>query len=91
MGTLTSWNHLGHSRPVTGLLYLSLLPFDFINKYSVIITVGNVFLTLLSSTVCVLEVVFVLLTKSDFFPKRRDRALRYVCMRFVNSKAKREF
>jgi hypothetical protein len=22
MGTLTSWNPLGHSRPVTGLLYL---------------------------------------------------------------------
>jgi hypothetical protein len=22
MGNLTSWNHLGHSRPVTGLLYL---------------------------------------------------------------------
>jgi len=22
MGTLTSWNTLGHSRPVTGLLYL---------------------------------------------------------------------
>jgi len=24
MGTLTFWNPLGHSRPVTGLLYLSL-------------------------------------------------------------------
>jgi hypothetical protein len=23
MGTVTSWNPLGHSRPVTGLLYLS--------------------------------------------------------------------
>ena len=27
LGTLTSWNPLGHSRPVTGLLYLYLLPF----------------------------------------------------------------
>jgi len=26
LGTLTSWNPLGHSRPVTGLLYL--LPFN---------------------------------------------------------------
>jgi hypothetical protein len=25
LGTLTSWNPLGHSRPVTGLLYLYLL------------------------------------------------------------------
>jgi len=25
LGTLTSWNPLGHSRPVTGLLYLFLL------------------------------------------------------------------
>jgi hypothetical protein len=24
LGTLTSWNPLGHSRPVTGLLYLYL-------------------------------------------------------------------
>jgi len=24
MGTLTSWNPLGHSRPLTGLLYLSI-------------------------------------------------------------------
>jgi hypothetical protein len=23
LGTLTSWNPLGHSRPVTGLLYLN--------------------------------------------------------------------
>jgi len=27
LGTLTSWNPLGHSRPVTGLLYLSLPSF----------------------------------------------------------------
>jgi len=26
LGALTSWNPLGHSRPVTGLLYLYLLP-----------------------------------------------------------------
>ena len=25
LGTLTSWNPLGHSRPVTGLLYLYIL------------------------------------------------------------------
>jgi len=25
LGTLTSWNLLGHSRPVTGLLYLHIL------------------------------------------------------------------
>jgi len=25
MGTLTSWNPLGHSRPVTGLLYLYII------------------------------------------------------------------
>ena len=25
LGTLTSWNPLGHSRPVTGLLYLFIL------------------------------------------------------------------
>jgi hypothetical protein len=27
MGTLTSWNPLGHSRPVTGVLYLYLTIF----------------------------------------------------------------
>jgi hypothetical protein len=27
MGTLTSWNPLGHSRPVTGLIYLFFPPF----------------------------------------------------------------
>jgi hypothetical protein len=27
LGTLSSWNRLGHSRPVTGLLYLFFLPF----------------------------------------------------------------
>jgi hypothetical protein len=26
LGTLTSWNPLGHSRPVTGLLYLYIVP-----------------------------------------------------------------
>jgi len=26
LGPLSSWNPLGHSRPVTGLLYLYLLP-----------------------------------------------------------------
>ena len=26
LGTLNSWNPLGHSRPVTGLLYLYFLP-----------------------------------------------------------------
>jgi len=29
MGTLTSWNPLGHSRPVTGLIYLYLWLFSF--------------------------------------------------------------
>jgi hypothetical protein len=28
LGTLTSWNPLGHSRPVTGLLYLLPLLFE---------------------------------------------------------------
>ena len=28
LGTLTSWNPLGHYRPVTGLLYLSLSLFN---------------------------------------------------------------
>ena len=31
MGILTSWNLLGHSRPVTGQLYLYLLPFNSLN------------------------------------------------------------
>jgi len=26
LGTVTSWNPLGHSRPVKGLLYLCLIP-----------------------------------------------------------------
>jgi len=31
LGTLTSWNPLGHSRSVKGLIYLSLYPLPFIN------------------------------------------------------------
>jgi hypothetical protein len=31
LGTLTSWNPLGHSRPVTGLLYVSTLKFSLHN------------------------------------------------------------
>jgi len=30
LGTLTSWNHLDHSRPVTGLLYLSLYLTEYV-------------------------------------------------------------
>jgi hypothetical protein len=33
MGTLTSWNPLGHSRPVMGLLYLYLLPEEGSNVF----------------------------------------------------------
>jgi len=30
LGTLTYWNPLGHSRPVTGLLYLLVLVSNFV-------------------------------------------------------------
>ena len=35
LGTLTSWNPLGRSRPVTGLLYL--LPLPILDKFDIII------------------------------------------------------
>jgi hypothetical protein len=45
LGTLTSLNPLSHSRPVTGLLYLYLLPiyiFDYISlRSSVLLSTGN--------------------------------------------------
>jgi hypothetical protein len=33
MGTLISWNPLGHPRPVTGLLYLLRLPYQDIRAF----------------------------------------------------------
>jgi hypothetical protein len=41
LGTLTSWNPLGHSRPVTGLLYLlfTMPPVNYVRKPSTIITI----------------------------------------------------
>jgi hypothetical protein len=43
MGTLTSWNHLGHSRSVTGLLYLYLLLLGYkpVQHCTVLNTLGN--------------------------------------------------
>jgi hypothetical protein len=34
LGTLTSWNPLGHSRPVTGLLYLYLYLYLYNRKHA---------------------------------------------------------
>jgi len=35
MGTLTSWNSLGHSRPVTGILYLYFYPKNIFNGLNI--------------------------------------------------------
>jgi hypothetical protein len=42
LGTLTSWNPLGHSRPVTGLLYFTLL---------VVVAVAEVVVTAVAAVV----------------------------------------
>ena len=49
LGTLTSWNTLGHSRPVTGLFYL-LLRFESVNHTAVKVNVGILYVWLKSYT-----------------------------------------
>ena len=45
LGTLTSWNPLGHSRPVTGILYLYLFNNIQLNMYSSDTTILTYLLT----------------------------------------------
>jgi len=52
LGISTSWNTLGHSRPVTGLLYLliNVCSFSIIKDYDVLFIAGKVLVIIIVSS-----------------------------------------